>query len=347
MFDAIVAQRMRRANYSVEPWRAFQNWRLSRLAWMLAALLISTHIATAQGRYTLFGDFKVDESKVSGKLPVGFNVILYTEAGTAVARQTVMPGGRYSFTGIRSGEYELAVVVENREVARVRASVGGSTLMEFRQDIELEWRAPGNTKSSPRTTSVVEVYQRGANNELLFTKAQSAMANKKYSDAVNLLQLLVAADPKDFQGWTELGTAYFFQDKFGDAEKSYRRALEENPTATLTLLNLGRVLIAEKKFSNAIAPLTQVLELRSDSADANYWLGEAYLQTKQGSKAVPYLNEAARLGQAEAHLRLATLYHAVGWKSQAAHEYEEFLKKKPDYPDRKKLDQYIAEQKKP
>ncbi|HET7288238.1 MAG TPA: hypothetical protein VFI71_12240, partial [Pyrinomonadaceae bacterium] len=62
-------------------------------------------------------------------------------------------------------------------------------------------------------------------------------------------------------------------------------------------------------------------------------------------KAVPYLNEAARLGKPEAHLRLATLYNAVGMKSKAALEYEEFLKKRPDYKDRKTLEQYISDNK--
>jgi len=45
---------------------------------------------------------------------------------------------------------------------------------------------------------------------------------------------------------------------------------------------------------------------------------------------------------AEAHLRLAALYNGVGMKDKAAAEYEAFLKKKPDYPDRKKLQQYIT-----
>jgi Tfp pilus assembly protein PilF len=75
-------------------------------------------------------------------------------------------------------------------------------------------------------------------------------------------------------------------------------------------------------------------------------LGEAYLQIKKGSKAVPYLTEAAKLGKADAHLRLATLYNAVGLKDKAALEYEEFLKKRPDYKDRKALEQYISENKK-
>jgi Tfp pilus assembly protein PilF len=321
---------------------------MSGLTLLLIALLASTHIALAQSGYTIFGDLKVDESKVQGQLSLSFRVILYNLAGTIVGRQTVPSGGRYRFNGIRSGEYDIAVEVNNNEVARVHVVIGGSIGVERRQDLELEWRpiSPGTTPK-PQTISAADFYQRAAINQSLFNKAQSAMEKKKYGDAVSLLQQLLASDPQDFHAWTELGTVYFVQDKTGDAEKAYRRALEEKPTFGLAFLNLGRVLIVQKRFVDAIAPLEQLLELQSDSADANFLLGEAYLQIKKGSKAVPHLNEAARLGKADAHLRLATLYNAAGLKSQAAAEYEQFLKKKPDYPSREKLEQYIAEQKKP
>ena len=62
-----------------------------------------------------------------------------------------------------------------------------------------------------------------------------------------------------------------------------------------------------------------------------------------------YFYEALKLdpvGKAEAHLRLAALYNGAGLKDKAAIEYVEFLKKKPDYPDKKKLEQYIAQNKK-
>jgi hypothetical protein len=49
---------------------------------------------------------------------------------------------------------------------------------------------------------------------------------------------------------------------------------------------------------------------------------------------------------AEVHLRLAALYNAAGIKDKAAAEYEEFLKKRPKYADRKKLEQYIVDNKK-
>ena len=95
--------------------------------------------------------------------------------------------------------------------------------------------------------------------------------------------------------------------------------------------------------------LSRAVKLRATSADANYLLGESYLQVKKGSLAVGYLNEALRLdpiGMAEVHLRLGLLYNAAGMKDKAANEYEQFLKKKPDYPDRKKLEKYIADNKK-
>jgi tetratricopeptide (TPR) repeat protein len=123
----------------------------------------------------------------------------------------------------------------------------------------------------------------------------------------------------------------------------------ERPGFFLGQMNLGRVRVARKNFAGAIEPLTAAVTIKPTSADANYYLGESYLQIKKGSKAVGYLNQAIKLdpvGRADAHLRLATLYNAVGMKDKAALEYEEFLKKKPDYADRKKLEEYISTNKK-
>ena len=157
------------------------------------------------------------------------------------------------------------------------------------------------------TVSASDVYERSAANKSLFAKAQKAVDEKKYDEARDLFGRLVAADEKDFQAWTELGTVELLRNNVEEAEKDYRRAIQERPAFMLALLNLGRLLSAEKKFEAAIEPLTEAVKSSPTSADANFLLGEAYLQIKKGSKAVPYLNEAAKLGKPEAHLRLATL----------------------------------------
>jgi tetratricopeptide (TPR) repeat protein len=74
------------------------------------------------------------------------------------------------------------------------------------------------------------------------------------------------------------------------------------------LLNLGRLRLMGQKFDGAVPVLTKAVAVKADSADANYYLGEAYLQLKKGSKGVGYLYEALKLdpiGKAEAHLFLA------------------------------------------
>lgn len=321
------------------------------IQWLCLVIALVTPLtgspAMAQSGLTLYGDLKVDETKADGKVPLSLTIIIYTLGGNVVGRQSVPSGGRYRFNNLRAGEYDLAVEVETSEIARIRVSVAGTPGADLRQDLEFEWK-PGMTgpTSKPGTVSAADLYKRSTTNEATFRRAQEAVDKKKYGEAVNLFRQLLDSDAGDFQAWTELGTTYLLQEKHDDAEKAYLKALEVRPSFTLPLANLGRLLILEKKFDAAVEHLLRALELQPTSAEINFLLGDAYLQNKKGSKAVGYLNEAAKLGKYEAHLRLAMLYNAAGYKDRASIEYEEFLKKVPNYPDRKKLEQYISANKK-
>ena len=304
-------------------------------------------VASAQGEHTLWGDVKVNESKVAGHKSLAFDIVLYTETGNVVGRQTVPNMGRYRFMNLVNGNYDLVVEVEGAEVARVRVRVVASGAMksDYQQDIEMEWCEPA-ADSKPGNVSAADFYKRTGANQKLFGRAEEALNASKYEDAVALLQQVVASDAKDYQAWSELGTAYISQQKADEAEKAYLAAADAKPTYAPALINLGRLRVMRKNFDGAVEVLTKAVALTPPSAEANLLLGESYLQLKKGSKAVPYLEEAARLGRADAHLRLATLYNAVGLKDRAAAEYEQYLAKKPDAPDRKKLEEYIKENKK-
>jgi tetratricopeptide (TPR) repeat protein len=318
---------------------------------LLGAAFCSVAVAQIEairerGPHTLYGDVKVEaEPSTESAKPLSLEVQLYIINGTLIGRQTVTVPGRYHFMDLPNAEYDVVVMNENTEVARVRVRVQAVYKNDFRQDIILEARTDHRTNKAA-TVSALDVYERTGANKSLFEKSQKAVDEKKYDEALDLLTRLVAADAKDFQAWTELGTVQLLRNNLEEAEIDYRHAIQERPTFTLALLNLGRLLSAQKKYEAAIEPLTEAVKSSSTSAEANFLLGEAYLQIKKGSKAVPYLNEAARLGKPEAYLRLAALYNAVGMKSKAAEQYEEFLKKRPDYKDRKTLEQYISENKK-
>lgn len=304
------------------------------------------------GGNTVYGDFKVDESKVGGLKPETFYLVLYTGNGHPISRQTVSNNGRFRFFDLFNGEYYIGVEVDSTEVARIHLRLAESDKTEIRRDITLEWHASLGERARNKAAAVpaADVYNRSSANKALVKNAEEATRRKDYGQAVSLLKDVVAADPKDFVVWTELGTVYFKQDNLGEAEKAYRRALQEQPAFLLALLNLGKLQLAKKDFEGAIETLGLAVKAQPPSADANFYLGEAYLQVKKGSKAVVYFGEAIRLdpvGKADAHLRLAALYKGAGLKDKAVAEYEQFLAKRPDYADKDRILQYIKENKKP
>lgn len=298
--------------------------------------------------FTLFGDLDVRNEETNGK-PLTFDLLLYSRSGVLIDRQRIGSKGRYRFLNVPAGDYEIAIEFENSEVARTQIRLVG-TPTDFQQNISLQLR-PGNRVNNtpaPGTISAEDVYERKPPNNRRLDAAREALDKKDYPKAIDLLRMIVADDAQDFPAWSELGTAYLANKNVADSEASYLRALEVRPRFFLALLNLGKVRLIQKNYDGAASVLEQALAVRAGSAEANFLLGETYLQLKKGSKAVGYLYEALRLdpqGMAEAHLRLAALYHGAGLKDKAAIEYEEFLKKRPDYKDRKKLEEYIAQNK--
>ena len=301
----------------------------------------------SQSGYTLWGDVRVDDSKAENPGPSSLTIVLYDQSTKIVGRQTVGGRGRYRFTNLRSGEYELAIETTAGEITRQRLIITGTT-SDIRQDFEFEWKErPGGKSNNAGVISAADFYSRSAANKSLFEKAYGAVEKKDYANGIKLLNQIVENDKSDFQAWSLLGTLYVAEEKTDEAEKAYLNAIEAKPTYALPFINLGKLLLTKKRFEEAVDKLTHAVELQPQSPDANLFLGEAYLRLKKGSKAIPYLNEAGKLGNIQAHLDLGWLYNAAGLKDKAVLEYEEILKKKPDYPDRKKLEQYISENKNP
>ena len=314
----------------------------------LPIIVVLLAVVLSQGGYTLWGDVKIDDSKTQQPGPSSVTVVLYDQSTKIVGRQTIGSRGRYRFTNLRGGEYDLAIEANGNEITRQRLTITGNTTSDIRQDFEFEWKEqPAARTSTPGVVSAADVYERPAATKSLFEKAHAAVEKNEFAKAIKLLTQIVELDKNDFQVWTLLGTLHLAQKEHEEAEKAYLTAIYLRPTYALPLTNLGKLRMNQKKFEEAVDPLTRAVELQPRSADANLFLGEAYLKLRKGSKAIPYLNEAAKLGKIEAHLDLGWLYNAAGLKEKAVVEYEEVLRKQPNYTDRQRLEQYISENKKP
>jgi len=178
---------------------------------LMIALLPALAVSAQSNSHVLYGDVRVDESKVSGLKPIGFDIILYTESGILVARQTVSSNGRYRFNDLPTGRYDLVVEVETKEIARVRVDLSSPLISDLQQDLFLEWKPTVQTTSKATVISATDSYERPPSNKALFDRAHEALDKKRYNQAAELLRRIVDSDRKDFQAWTELANVHFLQ----------------------------------------------------------------------------------------------------------------------------------------
>ena len=270
-------------------------------------------------------------------------VVAQSNNSFVFGRQKVKNKGTFRVDAVPTGLATLVLEVNGIEFARFPLNM--STAGNVRQDISLTWKQIGDGLAKAAVINAKSFYQRSSKNQQLFDKATEEKKNKKNDQAIKSFKQILNDDSKDFVSWTELGDLYF-ESNPKEAQEAYQKALELKPDFILALINYGKLQLAQKNYDSSIEILTKAITIEATSADANHYLGEAYLGAKKGSKAVGYLNEAIRLApieKAEIHLRLASLYNNANLKDRAIAEYKQFLSKVPNHSEKKKIEQYILD----
>ena len=287
--------------------------------------------------------------------------------------------GRVSIKGKGSGEKlpKVAVVYQNRGQSPERITVGrsgsycfrvgggqGGTLMIELDGVEIERRAVSSfgtaqqredfeiniDNSAPRLGPAVisSKYHHPPNERTaeLYQKASAAETSKDFTTAASLMKEAMAIDSADFIGWAYLGTLYMEQKSYTEADAALRKSIELKPEYVPAWVNVGKLRMEQKQYEAAVEILKHAASLDEEAARTYQLLGEAYLLNKQGTLGAQALNHAIRLdpmGMADVHLQLAHLFQLAKANQLAAAEYKKFLEKRPEHPDRKRLEKFISE----
>src|SRR3569832_1010034 len=151
---------------------------LSHFVALLLTIFLVAHPTLSQSGYTLWGDVKIDDSKAANPGPSSVTVVLYDPSTRIIGRQTIGARGRYRFTNLRGGEYDLAIESDAGEITRLRLTLTGIT-SDIRQDFEFEWKEKPNARSnSSGVVSAADYNERSAANKSLFEKAHAAVEKK-------------------------------------------------------------------------------------------------------------------------------------------------------------------------
>ncbi|HYL36528.1 MAG TPA: tetratricopeptide repeat protein [Bryobacteraceae bacterium] len=104
-----------------------------------------------------------------------------------------------------------------------------------------------------------------------------ALDQKRYEEAVQQFTNAIAAEPKDYTLFFNLGLAYSLWGKDADAVPEYKKALEMKPDLYQANLNLGISLLRLKNSAEAAPYLASAVAEKPQEYRPNYYLGAALL----------------------------------------------------------------------
>ena len=156
---------------------------------------------------------------------------------------------------------------------------------------------------------------------------------KRYGEAVEMLQKAIAIKPTFANAHAGLGIAYAEMGLLDKAEAEYRTAIGLSPLYPEARRRLGRLLLDLGRLAEAEEQYRRAVEV-DPTAEGYDRLGDIYLRWVSAARAEQAFARAAALDPFDsyAHFHLGALYAARGRFAEAVREYEAGLLTDPRNP---------------
>lgn len=139
----------------------------------------------------------------------------------------------------------------------------------------------------------------------LLDRAEKAIAEEQYADAVAALEEFLKSRPKDAYAHFQLGYAQTGLKEWSKAIAAYRRAAELKPDLAAAHLNLGLLLYEHESPQASIEPLRRAAELLANEARPHFLLATALERSGKIAEAIAEFRAAAALDPKDADTQLA------------------------------------------
>lgn len=139
----------------------------------------------------------------------------------------------------------------------------------------------------------------------LLDRAEKAIAEQKFADAVAALNEFLKEQPTDAYAHFQLAYAHTALGDWRKAVAFYRRAAELKPDMAAAHLNLGLLLYEHDSPQASIEPLRRAAELLANEARPHFLLGTALERAGQPAAAIAEYRAAAALDNKDADTQLA------------------------------------------
>ena len=111
---------------------------------------------------------------------------------------------------------------------------------------------------------------------------------ERQQEALDLYKRVLELNPKHAAACINLGTIYYNQQNYRDAERYYRSAIEIDSRYALAYFDLGNVLDETGRLAEAVDAYHTAILISPSYADAHYNLALAYERLRRSRKALPH-----------------------------------------------------------
>ncbi len=157
--------------------------------------------------------------------------------------------------------------------------------------------------------------------------------NGDYRTAVSMWRDIAVRRPESERAHVNLGTVLLADRRIDEAVIAYRRAVLLSPDDARARCNLGVALTKQDRLDEAMDTFRQALKIEPRMADAHYNLGLALIKEGSLQEAARSFREAVRLTprDADAHYDLGRVLVGLGRLDEALTEFQQTLAIIPDH----------------
>jgi len=209
--------------------------------------------------------------------------------------------GRYQASYKTEGNVftaERTLVTTMNELPSARAS----DYIAFRRAIMADAEQKLQIDSTAAGTPTLAADLKG---DELYDAAKAAFQRGNYKTAIELLQKVVAEDPKHKTAWMDLGRGYMLLRQTDKAVDAFKKQAELNPYDEYAFSAIGWAYTTDRKYDQAAEAYNKAIEINPLSLYAHAALGSMYQESHQYDKAVPELEKAVSLKTDDASLQIS------------------------------------------
>lgn len=316
----------------------------------LALMLALAFTASAQ-RNTLRGKVRAPDGN-----PVNNAIVELRISGSGMIGQTVTRNdGDFAFSGLASGEYELAVTAAGFEpIVQIERFVN-SDRMGFNEVLysEIIIRPRADPALAPPSTYFAQDVPKPA--RAAYEKAIAKLREGKSEEGIALLREATASFNEYFDAHFALGKELFRIGKDNEALEELERARQINDRQDALYQVFGLVMLKQQKYKLAQRIFAEAININANNVHAHFYRGltliELAIRESGPQRETDFANAEKELNRAlelsnkrmtEVYKQRARIHERRGNNEAAARELETYLKAEPDAKNAEAIRQAIA-----